>query len=273
MEERTNAATREESRGHAVGAGRASAHLSSSPPPGDELVWLSTESVHSQLDRMDLAGVAESAREFSELVGSMAHETPRLAVLYLYDLLRTVAERLSLRGVGVDESQRLIWMNALAATRTSREAVELFQRELARLLEPFRNSRTRINPIVIRARRFIEEHADERISLSRVAEAVGVARNYLSSLFRKECSITLTEYIHTVRIERARRMLRAGSGSLAEVATAVGYQNYRHFYRSFLKIAGTSPTGFMRQLEESGEGQVPGAPAGLRHNSAPQTHH
>ncbi|MDQ7006843.1 MAG: AraC family transcriptional regulator [Acidobacteriota bacterium] len=231
--------------------------------PGDPQLWISSHPALTALEKMDLQAFDEGVEQLLSSLGQLSTFALPPVLLFHYDLLRSVAERLSLDGRPPAEEQRLIWINTLGAFDTAASAANYVRGEIARMVEPFHDARSRINPIVVRARRYIEEHANERISLSRVASAVGVARNYLSSLFRKECGITLTEYIHQVRIDKARRLLQRDGGSLGEVAEQVGYQNYRHFYRSFLRVCSVSPTTYLKSLRARVDSSPPASGGGI----------
>jgi len=101
------------------------------------------------------------------------------------------------------------------------------------------------------AQAFIEENYAGRISLSSVAAHLHVSANYLSRVFKRESGMTLTSYTHRVRLEHAMILLAAGGRSISEIAYLVGYQNYRDFYRNFVKIRKASPRKFQRGLAPS----------------------
>jgi YesN/AraC family two-component response regulator len=103
------------------------------------------------------------------------------------------------------------------------------------------------HPSVERVKAYVREHYTGKISLTEIAEAVGVSRNYLSHLFRKHCSLTVTEFIHRTRMREAERFLVTGDKTVSEIAYLVGYQNYRDFHRNFVKYQKTSPKRF-RQI-------------------------
>jgi YesN/AraC family two-component response regulator len=108
------------------------------------------------------------------------------------------------------------------------------------------------HPLVGRARAYIDAHYRERIFLSSVAEALHVSPNYLSRIFRKEVGQTLTAYIQNLRVRDARRLLGHADRSLAEIAYQVGYQNYRDFYRNFVKLEKASPREVRRRMADEG---------------------
>lgn len=214
------------------------------------------------LQRLD---VEDFRRRVDSLVRRLTAEDERPrsrseVAIRLYDLLRTTADQL-LPGSGpADDPRRLRWIRKLASEEDVEGIAGAFREELELLLNQVDTARARVNPIALDARRFIDAHAHESISLARVAEELGVARNYLSSLFRREFDCTLTDYIHEVRIERAKRLLMTEPRPLASIAAEVGYSSYRHFHRSFSKLCGTSPLRFVKDGPTAGGGARSQAP-------------
>lgn len=99
----------------------------------------------------------------------------------------------------------------------------------------------RRSPHVDAAVKFLHARFRERVSLGDVADAVGVAPNYLSGQFSSEMGRTLIEYLNGLRIEAADRMLERGDVSVKEVYHRVGFQSYSHFFRIYKAMRGTSP--------------------------------
>ena len=64
--------------------------------------------------------------------------------------------------------------------------------------------------------------------------------------------MTLTAYIQRVRLRHAKQLLAEGGRSISEIAYLVGYQNYRDFYRNFVKYKNASPRQIQRRLTPSG---------------------
>lgn len=220
---------------------------------GRSIAWPDDGPARGALSRLDLESYRAEILRLTRQVEPLASEVPGVAAIFLYDQLRTLADSTALdAGARESERRRHYWISLLGSQESSTALVQSFLAEVDRVLAPFRAAQRSVNPIVLRARRFIEDHAGEPVSLSRVATELRVARNYLSALFRRETGVTLTEYIHQVRIRRAELLLRAGDLTLAEAAYRVGYQSYRHFYRNFVRLCGLSPTTYVRHLGDAG---------------------
>jgi len=89
---------------------------------------------------------------------------------------------------------------------------------------------------------YIEDTYDtESLSLSLVAEKIGMSPNYLSAIFSQNMQKTFIEYVTEKRIEKARKLLRQTDKSSGEIARLVGYKDAHYFSFVFKKLQGCSP--------------------------------
>ena len=106
-------------------------------------------------------------------------------------------------------------------------------------------SRHRAEPVEIwKARKFMEEHSGEELSLRKVAKAANISRNHLSEKFKQVTGMNFVDYIAQIRFEKARDLLLNSKLRISEIAFAVGFQSLSQFNRVFKKRAGKSPTEF-----------------------------
>lgn len=213
------------------------------------------EQAMQALSELDLAGCR---RALSALVDGLAlgrgDGTARSAVLLMLDLLQRVNRRLH-RGPGTEaryRSNRASLVEAFGGCDRPEIARRLFVEWLGRLLAGLGRSTAERCPHVERAKQIIEEGCTRRISLSDVARTLHISPNYLSRLFRRETGTTLTAYVHRVRLDRATLLLAQGAHSISEIAYRVGYQNYRDFYRNFVKYERVAPGEFRRRFADRG---------------------
>lgn len=97
-----------------------------------------------------------------------------------------------------------------------------------------------------RARRYIEEHFAEGVSLSELAEHVSLSRYYLLRAFRAETGMPPYAYLESVRIRHAQRLIETGK-PLAEVAAEVGFSSQSHLTGRFKRILGVTPGQYASQ--------------------------
>lgn len=105
-----------------------------------------------------------------------------------------------------------------------------------------RESGAKLSTLISRARKYIEEHfRDETLSLNTVAASVNVSPPYLSASFKEQCGENFSEFVTTLRIQEAKRLLRAGDLRTSEIAYQVGYKNPNYFSMVFKKVTGQAP--------------------------------
>ena len=95
-----------------------------------------------------------------------------------------------------------------------------------------------------KARNFIDEHADEELSLTEVAKAVDTSANYFSEKFKEAVGINFVKYVARARYEKAATLLGNGSLRVSEIAFAAGFQSLSQFNRIFKKLSGKSPSEY-----------------------------
>jgi len=95
---------------------------------------------------------------------------------------------------------------------------------------------------------FVDQYYGAGISLNDVAEHVGLSPNYVSTLFRQQCGMTLMDYLVAKRINQARELLQELGLNVSEVRSRVGYKNMSHFNRMFKKLVGVTPGSYRNRV-------------------------
>ena len=106
-------------------------------------------------------------------------------------------------------------------------------------------SQTTYHSLLEEARAYIEENYDnEGISLNTVAANVNLSPNHFSTIFSQETGQTFIEFLTSVRMDKAKELLRGTSLKTAEIAFSVGYKDPHYFSYIFKKTQGCSPREF-----------------------------
>lgn len=93
---------------------------------------------------------------------------------------------------------------------------------------------------------YMKEHLAEKMDLDFLCKAFFISKNTLYRIFRNHYNTTAQQYLTDLRMERAKRLLTETEMTIAEVATAVGIEDYHYFCRVFTRRTGTSPGAFRR---------------------------
>ncbi|MBO7710160.1 MAG: helix-turn-helix domain-containing protein [Lachnospiraceae bacterium] len=85
---------------------------------------------------------------------------------------------------------------------------------------------------------------ESTVKVSDVADAVGISRSYLTSLFKREMKVSPQEFLMNFRMERAGDLLRHTSWSVGEIAEEIGYADTMSFSKAFKNHFHITPSQF-----------------------------
>ena len=106
-------------------------------------------------------------------------------------------------------------------------------------------------------RHHVRTHLATDIGVAELAGLVRLSPHYFSLVFRRALGVSPHQFILQERIGEARRLLSAGSMTLAELATHLGFSDQSHFSGAFRKVTGTTPRSFQTSLRSP---WLPGRP-------------
>ncbi|ENH96603.1 AraC family transcriptional regulator [Gracilibacillus halophilus YIM-C55.5] len=92
--------------------------------------------------------------------------------------------------------------------------------------------------------KFIVKHLFDGISISMVAQHVGVNPKYLSNIFKHEVGITLSEYIQKRKIDEAKKFIIYTDDSLIQIASMLHFTDQSYFTKIFKKHTNLTPAQF-----------------------------
>ena len=94
---------------------------------------------------------------------------------------------------------------------------------------------------------FASEHYTESCSLSDLAAGIGYDYSYLSKFFSEKIGTSFTDYVGSLRLDRARYLLRNTSMSVLDISESCGYGSLRSFNRNFRRATGKTPREYRRE--------------------------
>ena len=92
----------------------------------------------------------------------------------------------------------------------------------------------------------IEENISEStFSVNELCHAMGMSRTAFYHKLKALLAITPSEFIRTIRLKRAKKLLLNPNSSISEVAYSTGFSDAKYFSTIFKKYYGESPSGYV----------------------------
>lgn len=98
---------------------------------------------------------------------------------------------------------------------------------------------------------YIDEHfCDPALCIEQISDYFSYNKKYISTLFKKQMKVGISEYIRTLRLNRAAELLEAGKQGIAEIAYAVGFRDPLYFSKLFKLHTGCSPRNYQTKKSQ-----------------------
>jgi AraC-type DNA-binding domain-containing proteins len=105
---------------------------------------------------------------------------------------------------------------------------------------------------VIKCIDYINENLHNTITVSELADYVGLNETYLSKVFKRETGVTVSEYVRDKKIEEACWLLKFTDKSSIEIATDLSFSSHSYFISVFKKVMNVTPKEYRNQSFRDG---------------------
>ncbi|MDF2986314.1 MAG: DNA-binding protein AraC-type [Eubacterium sp.] len=96
--------------------------------------------------------------------------------------------------------------------------------------------------------KIIQNSYSQDIRVEQIAEKLNINRSYLSATFKKNTGLSIKEFLISYRIDQSCVLLRDKYRPIAEISSAVGYDDPLYFSRLFKKQVGCSPSEYRNRI-------------------------
>ena len=120
-----------------------------------------------------------------------------------------------------------------------------FMAEVLEML-PMKNGRPDENQAMRALVQYCSQNFTKDLSLSILEEELHLSKYYISHLFGDKLGIRFNDYVNSLRISEACRLLRTSDLSITEISDASGFGTLRTFNRAFIKQMGIPPSDYKR---------------------------
>lgn len=202
------------------------------------------------------AGMVEEVKKFR---ASRTLNTTGLEVKYLFKIvaLVTIATRAALES-GVDKVEAYglsdLYLSMLSNATNDKLVSDIANNVLPHFAELVRKNlegdkKTGNSYHLIIAEKYIRTHLHFPLTLSIVAENVGVSAKYLSRIFVLYKKEKFTKYVNRLRVNEAKELLVNTNRKLVDIAYSLAFVSESYFIKVFESICGLTPQKYRNKYK------------------------
>ena len=99
---------------------------------------------------------------------------------------------------------------------------------------------------------FMQEHYREPVSVDDIGASAALSKYHFSRLFREKTGVSPHEYLSSLRLQHARKLILETSLSVEDIASRCGFSTASHFIRAFKKEMEFTPAAYRKYFDPSG---------------------
>ena len=122
----------------------------------------------------------------------------------------------------------------------------LYQNDLITYRQHEDSAQTRL---LLEIAHYIQAHYKEKLSLQKLGHEFHMSPKYFSVFFQKHFSRNFTEYLTTIRIERAKKMLIESDADMELISQQTGFSSSSYFIRMFRETLGLTPGQYRQNFK------------------------
>lgn len=108
---------------------------------------------------------------------------------------------------------------------------------------------------------YLEQNIHNKLSIDQIAHDNLVGRSQLQKLFRQKHGCGIIEYFCQLKIDAAKRLIRANHMNFTQISDYLGYTSIHYFSRQFKQFTGMTPSEYSSSIKVLSEKLV------VNHNS------
>lgn len=89
-----------------------------------------------------------------------------------------------------------------------------------------------------------------RITVEEICRELNYSKTYISKIFSKYCGCTIIEYYTKLKINEAKRLIREGEKSIADVSAKLYFNDAHYFSRVFKKTTNMTPREYLKSVSK-----------------------
>jgi AraC-like DNA-binding protein len=95
---------------------------------------------------------------------------------------------------------------------------------------------------------FLHKHVNEQVKLDDISRRMNIGKTRLKTIFKRETGVSILEFHHHLKIEKAKAFIREETMNYTQIAEALGYSSIHYFSRHFKQVTDMTPSQYDKSL-------------------------
>ncbi|MCA1030934.1 response regulator [Bacillus timonensis] len=123
------------------------------------------------------------------------------------------------------------------------------KQEVEFFLKQIQNSQfSKERNVICEIAEYIQHNYDKDLKLQEISERFYLSREYISRKFKQQYNQNMSDYLVSIRMNKAKSLLKNEQLKIYEIANLIGYQDDKYFRKVFKKQEGITPNDYRANI-------------------------
>lgn len=195
----------------------------------------------------DYKSLRDNNTKLVEIIKENSQNSPNMRYVY-FNTYKSVILNIYLKYISKLNKD---YLEIIKNTNNINTLVQIFD-EIIKILEKSENSEDKKPYWLDEVIAYVNEnYSSKDLSVDIIADKFNISSAHLSRTFKKFTGVNLSDYIHTVRIEKVKNLLENSNYSVKEIAEMTGYLDSKALIRVFKNYVGTTPSKYREEIRKN----------------------
>lgn len=100
---------------------------------------------------------------------------------------------------------------------------------------------------IVKIKEYLDTNYNRKVSLDELCSKFYINKYYMMKLFSEAYGTTINNYVNSVRVTKAKQLLRFSDKRMDEISSELGFEDANYFSRLFKKVEGMSPSEYRKK--------------------------
>lgn len=96
---------------------------------------------------------------------------------------------------------------------------------------------------------YIQDNYDKDLNMAVVSNHISMNYSLFSYVFKQYTGSNFVNYLKDIRMREAKKLLEETDLRIVEISQKIGYENEKHFMKTFKSVCGVSPTEYRKNMQ------------------------
>lgn len=211
----------------------------------NEEIFISLKRILECIIINDYKNIFEYNNELISKIQEYSQMNPQISKFWIYTYKNLILNTLVKLNSHIDKCDFVDFWNHIQKTNDINTLKDLYENILKISIDIYENNEIKKPYWIDSIIEYIKNNYNSyQLCVNTISDKFGISSEHLSRTFKRFVGINLSDFIHMIRLEKAKKLLEESNLTIKEIAEKTGYIDSKALIRAFKNYIGITPSKY-----------------------------